>query len=230
VAEPDATVMNVLGAEYLIFPAAFDYPAADRLPLDAVRPPVPNVALWRNPHSFPRAWIVHEVVTVPPLRRAGPDQIARRTRQIFFPGDRPLDFRQTAVVESDVKPESADIPAPAADVDDESCQIVRAQPQRLEIDVELQRAGLLVVSDLFYPGWTAEVTSADGQRAQVPILRTNRIMRGVALSAGRQHVTFDYRPRLFYAGAAISVVAWLVLGVGCVLRRTASGKQKGRRI
>lgn len=218
VAEPDATVMDVLGVEYLIFPAAFEYPAADPLALGAARPTVPNVALWRNPHSFPRAWIVHEVVTVPPLCRAGPDQIARRTRQIFFPGDMPLDFRQTAVVESDVKAELPVGPSTAANPDEESCRIIATEPQRVQVDVELQRAGLLVVSDLFYPGWTAEVTSADGRRARVPILRTNRIMRGVALSAGRHHVTFAYRPLLFYAGAGISLIAWLALAVGCVLR------------
>jgi len=243
VAEPDPSLMNVLGVEYFMFPADFDYPAGNRLPLGAGRPPVPNVALWRNPQSFPRAWIVHEVVTVPPLHRAGPDQIARRTRQVFFPGDAPLDFRHTAVVESDVKPElpeavekskgrkgkasdvELELPAaasPGVNPDQESCRIVSAEAQRVEVEVELKQAGLLVLSDLFYPGWTAEVTSADGRRTQPPILRTNRIMRGLVLSAGRHHVIFAYRPPLFYAGAAISAVAWLGLGLGCVLHARLS--------
>lgn len=242
VAEPDPSLMNVLGVEYLMFPADFDYPAADRVALDADRPPVPNVVLWRNPQSFPRAWIVHEVVTVPPLHRASPDQIARRTRQVFFPGDQPLDFRRTAVVETDVKPELtetveeakgrkgkepvepdvkpelSETELPLVHSAEESCRVVAAEPQRVEIQVELKHTGLLVLSDLFYPGWTAEVTSADGRRTPAPIVRTNRIMRGVALPAGRHQVAFAYRPRLFYAGAVISVIAWVVVGVGLVLR------------
>ncbi len=214
VAEPDAAVMSVLGVTYLVLPGDFDYPTARLLPPAASRPPVPNVALWRNPHSFPRAWIVHEAVTVPPLRRAGPDQVARRTRQVFFPGDTPCDFRQTAVVESDLKPVLPTVPSPSGSPVEESCQIIVDELQRVEIDVELEQAGLVVVSDLFYPGWTAEVRSADGRRGQLPILRTNRIMRGVALPAGKHRIAFAYCPPLFYAGAAISAAAWLALGLG----------------
>ena len=87
-----------------------------------------------------------------------------------------------------------------------------AEPQRVAIDVELQQPGLLVVSDLFYPGWTAEIASADGTRTQGPILRTNRIMRGVVLPAGTHRIAFVYRPLSFYAGALVSVAAWLIFG------------------
>ena len=160
---------------------------------------------------------------MPPLRHAGPDQVARRSRQVFFPGDTPCDFRKTAVVESDVKPEMPAIPLSAKLRGEASCQIVADQPQRVEIDADMKQPGLLVVNDLFYPGWYAEVTSADGRRTQVPILRTNRIMRGVVLPAGKHRVAFVYRPPLFYAGAAMSVAAWLALGLGSkvILRNAA---------
>ena len=173
---------------------------------------MPNAALWRSPQPYPRAWIVHEVVTVPPLRRAGPDQIARRTRQVFFPGDAPYDLRKTAVVETDAKPPLPSIPPAPAATAGESCRVVVAEPQRVVVDAQLQQPGLLVVSDLFYPGWTAEVASADGTRTQVPILRTNRIMRGVVLPAGTHRIAFVYRPLSFYAGVLISVAAWLIFG------------------
>jgi uncharacterized membrane protein YfhO len=125
-------------------------------------------------------------------------------------------LRKTAVVEADAKPALPPIPPPSDTTAGEKCQVVVAEPQRVTIDAELQQPGLLVVSDLFYPGWTAEVSSADGRRMPAPILRTNRIMRGVVLPAGQHRITFVYRPPLFYAGAVISVAAWLALGVGFI--------------
>jgi hypothetical protein len=210
VGEPNPVVMDVLGVRYSIFPDGARCPGAEQLPLAAGSPPVPDAALWRSPQPYPRAWIVHEVVTVPPLRRAGPDQIARRTRQVFFPGDTPYDLRKTAVVETDARPPLPSIPPASAATAGESCRVVVAEPQRVVVDARLQQPGLLVVSDLFYPGWTAEVASADGTRTQVPILRTNRIMRGVVLPAGTHRIAFVYQPLSFYAGALVSVAAWLI--------------------
>jgi hypothetical protein len=204
--------MDALGVRYSIFPDGAPCPQGEQLPLAASGPSVPNATLWRSPQPFPRAWVVHEVVTVPPLRRAGPDPIARRTRQVFFPGDAPYDLRKTAVVEADVKPPLPSTPPAPKSTANESCRVSVAEPQRLVVDAQLQQPGLLVVSDLFYPGWNAEVTSADGTRTQVPILLTNRIMRGVVLPAGTHRITYVYRPLSFYAGAVLSLAAWLTFG------------------
>ena len=217
VAEPSSAVLDVLGVKYLILPDAARYPPGRRLPLVAAPP---NTGLWYRPEAYPRAWIVHQVVTVPPLRRAGPDQIARRTRQVFFPGDRPYDLRKTAVVESDEKPP---LPSslPPRDAPDARCQIVLSEPQRVRIEADLPRPGLLVLSDLFYPGWTATLSTAgEPAAAAVPILRTNRIMRGVALPAGQHRIEFVYRPPPFYAGAAISGLAWIAVGLALAWPRS----------
>jgi hypothetical protein len=92
------------------------------------------------------------------------------------------------------------------------CQIVHYDPQRVEIDAELASPGVLVLADTYYPGWVAKVTS-EGDRVPraVNILRTNRILRGVPLPAGRHHVTFRYRPASVIWGAAISMAALLAL-------------------
>lgn len=218
VAEPSPAVLNALGVKYLIFPDDAGYSHAERLPRAACQSPVPNAALWHNPAAYPRAWIVHQVVTVPPLLHASPDQVARRTRQVFFPGDAPYDLRSTAVVESDVKRPLDSSPMPLETAAEERCQVVLNEPQRVEIDAELQQPGLLVVSDLFYPGWNAEV-STDGEPAtSVQVFRTNRIMRGVALPSGQHRITFVYRPPLFYAGAALSVLGWIALGLVLIRR------------
>jgi uncharacterized membrane protein YfhO len=84
----------------------------------------------------------------------------------------------------------------------------------VELEAELAVPGLVVLSDLFYPGWTATVLSA-GETLPRPVfvIRTNRIMRGVWLPAGRHRITYVYRPAPFYVGAALSLLGWLAAGV-----------------
>jgi hypothetical protein len=86
---------------------------------------------------------------------------------------------------------------------------------------------LLVLADVFYPGWHADV---DGR--EVPIIRASLVARGVVLSAGDHVVTFRYVPRSFAFGAGVSFVAWgavLALGAVVALRRLAAlGARHGR--
>ena len=58
--------------------------------------------------------------------------------------------------------------------------------------------GLLVLSDQWYPGWTATV---DGK--SVAILRGDLALRAVALSPGAHQVRFRYQPRWPLNGLAI---------------------------
>ncbi|WP_407528277.1 hypothetical protein [Methylobacterium oryzisoli] len=57
------------------------------------------------------------------------------------------------------------------------------------VEVDTDRDGVLVLHDLYYPGWEARV---DGVRR--PILRTNLLFRGVEVPAGRHVVVFRFRP------------------------------------
>ena len=59
----------------------------------------------------------------------------------------------------------------------------------VRIDVDTPVAGVLVLHDIFYPGWEVAV---DG--ASKPLLRANILFRGVEVPAGHHTVTFDYRP------------------------------------
>jgi uncharacterized membrane protein YfhO len=68
-------------------------------------------------------------------------------------------------------------------------RIVSYQRDQVVIDVEADRAGVVVLHDIYYPGW--EVT-VDGTRR--PLLRANLLFRGVEVPAGRHRVTFDFRP------------------------------------
>ena len=78
----------------------------------------------------------------------------------------------------------------------------------VEINAQLSEPGILVLTDAFYPGWTARV---DGKEQK--ILRANHLFRGVELPAGNHNVEFIYEPHSFKIGLVITAftIALLVI-------------------
>ncbi|MGD2207172.1 MAG: YfhO family protein, partial [Anaerolineae bacterium] len=86
-------------------------------------------------------------------------------------------------------------------------------PNHIVVETDLTEPGLLVLSEVWYPGWRAQ---ADG--AAVPIHRVQGVVRGVFLDAGPHTVEFRYSPWTVWAGLAVSGGAVLGL-VACAISR-----------
>jgi Bacterial membrane protein YfhO len=67
--------------------------------------------------------------------------------------------------------------------------IVNYADGSVEIDVDVRKAGIVVLHDLFYPGWEARV---DGHKE--PVLHANILFRGVEVPAGHHRVAISFRP------------------------------------
>jgi hypothetical protein len=183
-----------------------------------------DAALWRMARTLPRAWIVHSVEILPPL--LDPAHIAavdERTKDVLFPDNKARDFRHSAVVET-----AAALPGlnssnvEDALADEESCRITHYDPQRVVLEANLNAPGLVVIGEAWYPGWSAVVWSAEGAPQRLPILRTNRVLRGLWLSPGFHRIELRYWPNTFLIGAALSIASWLgtlVLSALSVVRR-----------
>jgi hypothetical protein len=79
-------------------------------------------------------------------------------------------------------------------------------PERVAADITSNRPGLLVLTDLAYPGWSVLV---DGKDAE---MRTaDGFFRAVPLAAGSHRVVFRYRPLSVAFGAAVSLTAAAIL-------------------
>jgi hypothetical protein len=70
-----------------------------------------------------------------------------------------------------------------------SARIVSYGRNDVSLAVESDRNSVLVLHDIYYPGWEAYVD--DEPR---PILRANLLFRGVEVPAGRHRVEFRFRP------------------------------------
>ncbi len=89
----------------------------------------------------------------------------------------------------------------------------------VELHVEAEDPALVVLTDSYYPGWTASV---DGVRK--PIWRANSLFRAVEVEPGNHTVVFRYQPASLRWGIAVSVCSLLLilsLSLTGVLRRGA---------
>jgi hypothetical protein len=81
--------------------------------------------------------------------------------------------------------------------------IVNYSDNKVTIDVTTDRTGVVVLHDLYYPGWEARV---DGVKK--PVLRANILFRGVEVSPGHHIVEFSFHPLSF---ANLSAAAFQLL-------------------
>ncbi len=80
----------------------------------------------------------------------------------------------------------------------------------LTLEVTTSAPGYLVMSDVWYPGWTAE-TDIDGRVERQPVLRANSAFRAVPLwEAGTYEVRLRYAPPAWRVG-------WLLAGLLLIL-------------
>lgn len=218
---PHASVLDLLAVRFAIL---FGHDLPDHC--QRLADPAEGTQLCSRATAQPRAWIVHQVEQLPSLRAHTLAGIKQRTQEVLFPNGAPRDWSQVAVVEADepVLPRSA----PPAEPRDESCQIRHADPLRVELDVRLTSPGLVVLSDFYYPGWQCTFHSGD-QEHRAPILRCNRLMRGVALPAGVHRVNYRYRPPSVEWGAAISGFSVLALAIAAIVDRLRRRGEKALR-
>jgi len=80
-------------------------------------------------------------------------------------------------------------------------------PERLTIQADFKRTGLVELADSFYPGWRAWVS---GRKAQVHL--SDGLFRTVEVPRGRHRVILAYEPRSLKWGAFATFVALATVG------------------
>ncbi|MGO4705885.1 YfhO family protein [Microvirga sp. 2MCAF38] len=81
------------------------------------------------------------------------------------------------------------VPPASAEKPKNEARITQYKRTSVTIEVQNEQAGMLVLHDIFYPGWEVRV---DGERR--PILRANLLFRGVEVGPGQHKVEFTFRP------------------------------------
>jgi len=158
--------------------------------------------LFDHAGSLPRAYAVQQILVEPDPARAM-QLIARRR---FRPS------REAIVEAIDPRGPAASLVASPqrrlpARLPPNRVSITSYAPERVVLDADCAQKCLVVLTDLFYPGWRAYV----GEREQ-PVHRVNTLYRGVVLEPGRHEVVYRFEPRPFYWGVAIAGATIVVIG------------------
>jgi hypothetical protein len=82
----------------------------------------------------------------------------------------------------------------------------------IDLFVETDHQGLLVLSETYYPGWKATV---DG--LETPLYRANYNLRALFVPAGRHNVKLAFQPASFAQGAMMTLGTLVVCCVGLIL-------------
>src|SRR5712692_4590859 len=155
-----------------------------------------GVLVLRNLRALTRAWLVAEAEAVDgeeALRR-----INGESAHEFYP-------RRTALLE--VRPEELPQLPGGVLAPNSSARITRYEANRLQIETSAPTATVLMVSEIFYPGWVASV---DRQPAQIYV--SDYLLRGISLPAGQHRVEMHYTAPAARTGAIISICTLLLLG------------------
>ncbi len=151
---------------------------------------------WGDEH-LPRARIVHRAVVVPEAEVWEAVRAHDPRREVVLVAAPPFSLSEGESCESAVT-------------------VASHRPNAITLEADAGCEGLLVLSEIDYPGWRAYV---NGER--VPVLRANGAFRALPLRAGaRQRVVLRFVPLSFWGGALLSLLA--VLGGGVALRRQSS--------
>jgi hypothetical protein len=92
-----------------------------------------------------------------------------------------------------------------------NAQIVGYNPNSVDILTTSTQRGILVLTDSYDPNWSVTVDNASAG-----LLRVDTALRGVCVPAGEHHVRFDYQPKAFVAGVAISLIGWITFIVSAL--------------
>jgi len=147
----------------------------------------------------PRAWLVPATRTLPGAEALFTIRSGR------LPDGTPFDPRTLALVDAEVGELGPADPAAEA-------EIVHREATRIDVRTSTAADAFLVLSDAWYPGWSAH---RDG--AAVPVHRTDHALLGVRVPAGEHVTSFRFRSRSLRTGGAISLLALLGLVVANLL-------------
>jgi len=187
---PDLRLLGLLNGRYVASAFPLEIPGL------ALRRQEAGTLVYENSLALPRAFVVYQAEPVPGT--ATMDEELSRLQAI--------DLDRAALVPDPSARTGGNGRPLNGPHEPTAAQVTDLSPNRVTAQAVLDEPGLLVLSEIWYPGWQA---LDNGQPA--PIVRADAILRGVYLEAGTHTVEFLYRPWTVRAGLIASGATALAL-------------------
>ena len=143
----------------------------------------------QNPYAYGNAWFVDKV-----------NYVDNANQEIDMIGK--LNLRHEAVADKKFQQQLG----AAVDQENAVVTIKSYEPNHLTYDVQSDKGGIVVFSEIYYPGWTATI---DGQPAELG--RVNYILRALNVKAGQHQVELSFHPKSVERTETIAYVAFVLL-------------------
>ena len=149
-----------------------------------------------NPFALGNAWFVQDVQYV--------DNANEEIEAIHG-----INPKHTAIVDKRFEPMVQPIVSDAS----AKIQLVAYEPNYLKYEVESDKGGTVVFSEIYYPGWQSMI---DGK--EVPHGRANYILRAMNVPAGKHVIEFRFDPKSLHVTETIAFVSiGLLVLLACVV-------------
>ena len=143
-----------------------------------------------NPYTYGNAWFVDKV-----------HYVDNANQELDMTGQLPL--RHEAVADKKFQQQLGE-----AVVQDTSSvvRITAYEPNKLTYDVNSGKGGVIVFSEIYYPGWTATVDGVEQELGRV-----NYVLRALQVKPGHHEVVLSFFPKSIDRTETVAYVAYAVL-------------------
>ena len=144
----------------------------------------------QNPYTYGNAWFVDKI-----------QYAANANEEIAAVGQ--LNLRHEAVADAKFKTQLGE----AVEQDSVSIVTIKGyEPNEVSYEVNSGKGGVVVFSEIYYPGWTATV---DGEPAELG--RVNYILRALNVKPGKHDVVLTFKPKSVNTTETIAYVSYIIL-------------------
>ncbi|MCF6271315.1 MAG: YfhO family protein [Melioribacteraceae bacterium] len=188
-------IINMMGGKYIISSAQIAGDSLQTIAMDKVKKEI----LYFNPNAFNKAWFIKELKPLPTKE----DVVLEMNKLTFNPANTAL------FVGSGSSKQFSGIG---------NIEVVSKTPNRIELEVNSDSNQFLVLSEIYYSdGWIAKLNGTE-----IPIVKTNHLLRGVEVVSGNHKLVFEFVPSTYSASVTAvwigDVLIWLlILGGGYLI-------------
>lgn len=164
-----------------------------------------NTVPLRNPYAFGNAWFVDKVTYVDNAN----EEIAKVGK---------INLHHEAVADAKFKEQLGQSTTQDSSAD---VKITAYEPNKLNYEVSSDKGGIVVFSEIYYPGWTATV---DGQPAELG--RVNYILRALKVKPGTHKVELSFFPKSIDRTETIAYLSYVILVLAVLLSAFLEWRKK----
>ena len=156
----------------------------------------------QNPNAYGNAWFVKKLQYV-------------QNANEELDGLSKFNPREVAIVDQKFKSVLGDESKASAD-STAQVSLLAYEPNALKYELNSAKGGVVVFSEIYYPGWTATL---DGEKVEIG--RANYVLRAVQVPAGKHHLEMTFSPSSI---KVTETIAWIALATLVILLMAALGR------